>query len=84
MARKRHSDEDCLKLLREIELQLLRMPVGEWLLLDAVTHMAGIGNATAECTFADRDGVYARGFQTIFVAPGAQSTNLPRHAADRK
>lgn len=65
----------------DITLQLLRMPVGDLLLLDAITHMAGNGNATAQSTFADQEGVYARGFQTIFVAPGDQSANLPRQVS---
>lgn len=54
----------------DISLQFLRMPAGEWLLIDAETHMAGNGHGTARSTFADASGVYARGLQTIFVAPG--------------
>jgi acyl-CoA thioesterase len=62
----------------DITVQFLRMPVGEWLLLDAETHMAGNGHGTARSVFADAQGVYARGFQTIFVAPGHLSPSLPR------
>jgi len=62
----------------DITVQFLRMPVGKWLLLDAETHMAGIGHGTVRSQFADEQGVYARGFQTIFVAPGHQSKSLPR------
>ena len=54
----------------DITLQFLRLPVGEWLLLDAETHGAGNGFATASSIFADQDGIFARGFQTVFVAPG--------------
>jgi acyl-CoA thioesterase len=57
----------------DITLQFLRMPVGEWILIDAETHMEGNGHGVASSTFADRDGVYARGAQTIFVAPGRRS-----------
>lgn len=54
----------------DITIQFLRMPVGDWLLIDAETHMAGNGHGTARNVFADTLGVYARGFQTIFGAPG--------------
>lgn len=65
----------------DITVQFLRMPVGEWLLLDAETHMAGNGHGTARSIFADEQGVYARGFQTIFVAPGHESKALPPGAS---
>jgi hypothetical protein len=61
----------------DITIQFLRMPVGDWFLLDAETHMAGNGHGTAMNIFADEKGVYARGFQTIFVAPGHQSSSVP-------
>ena len=61
----------------DITVQFLRMPVGEWFLLDAETHMAGNGHGTARNVFADVEGVYARGFQTIFVAPGHLSAGRP-------
>ena len=62
----------------DITIQFLRMPVGDWFLLDAETHMAGNGHGTARNIFADAKGVYARGFQTIFVAPGHFSESVPR------
>lgn len=62
----------------DITIQFLRMPVGEWFLLDADTHMAGNGHGTARNVFADKDGIYARGFQTIFVAPGHLSASRPQ------
>lgn len=61
----------------DITVQFLRMPVGDWFLLDADTHMAGNGHGTARNIFADSQGVYARGFQTIFVAPGHLSKGVP-------
>ena len=61
----------------DITVQFLRMPVGDWFLLDADTNMAGNGHGTARNVFADERGVYARGFQTIFVAPGHLSKELP-------
>ncbi len=62
----------------DITIQFLRMPIGDWFLLDAETHMAGNGHGTARTIFADADGLYARGFQTVFVAPGHLSKGLPR------
>jgi hypothetical protein len=61
----------------DVTVQFLRMPAGPWLLLDAETHMAGNGHGTARNIFADEQGLFARGFQTIFVAPGHQSRELP-------
>lgn len=61
----------------DITVQFLRMPVGDWFLLDAETHMAGNGHGTARNVFADEQGVYARGFQTVFVAPGFQLETVP-------
>ena len=55
----------------DIIIQFFRMPRGEWFLVDAHTEGAGNGHALAQSIFADRDGVYAKGTQTIFVAPGA-------------
>lgn len=54
----------------DISVNFLRMPRGEWLLIDAGTVMAGNGHGLAQSTFADADGVYAFGRQTVFVAPG--------------
>ena len=52
-------------------IQFFRMPRGEWFLVEAHTEGAGNGHALAQSVFADRDGVYAKGTQTIFVAPWA-------------
>ncbi len=65
----------------DITIQFLRMPVGDWFLIDAETHMAGKGHGTARNQFADQLGVYARGFQTIFVAPGHLSKAIPERNA---
>jgi len=59
------------------------MPVGEWLLIDAETHMAGNGHGTASNKFADEQGTYAHGFQTVFVAPGHQSPAKPGNLSSR-
>lgn len=61
----------------DITMQFLRMPRGSWMLIDAETHMAGDGHGTVRNIFADEDGIFARGFQTIFVAPGYLSEGLP-------
>lgn len=54
----------------DITIHFFRMPRGDWLLLDAHTEGAGNGHALAQNLFADAEGVYAKGTQTIFVAPG--------------
>lgn len=61
----------------DITMQFLRMPLGRWMLIDAETHMAGDGHGTARNIFADEQGIFARGFQTIFVAPGYLSEGIP-------
>ena len=54
----------------DISIQFFRMPRGDWFLLDAHTEGAGNGHAVAQSIFADEEGVYAKGTQTIFVGPG--------------
>lgn len=53
----------------DIAIHFSRMPRGEWLLIDALTETAGNGLAIVSSTFSDRDGVYARGHQILFVTP---------------
>jgi len=53
----------------DIAIHFSRMPRGEWLLIDALTETAGNGLAIVSNTFSDRDGVYARGHQVLFVSP---------------
>ncbi|HMO76647.1 MAG TPA: thioesterase family protein [Sphingopyxis sp.] len=62
----------------DISIHFFRKPRGLWFLLDSFTEGAGNGHAVAQNIFADADGVYAKGTQTIFVAPGS---GLPPHAA---
>lgn len=54
----------------DISIQFFRKPRGDWFLLDAHTEGAGNGHAVAQSVFADADGVYAKGTQTVFVGPG--------------
>lgn len=54
----------------DISIQFLRKPRGDWFLIDALTEGAGNGHAVAQSVFADADGVYAKGTQTVFVGPG--------------
>jgi hypothetical protein len=54
----------------DISIQFFRMPRGDWFLLDAHTEGAGNGHAVAQTIFADSEGVYAKGTQTVFVGPG--------------
>ena len=61
----------------DISVNFLRMPHGEWLLIDAQTVMAGNGHGLAQSTFADADGIYAYGRQTIFVGPSQRKWDSP-------
>jgi acyl-CoA thioesterase len=51
----------------DISLHFLREPRGEWLLIDALSESDGNGVSMVSSIFADRDGVYARGHQALFV-----------------
>jgi Thioesterase-like superfamily len=53
----------------DIMIQFLRMPVGEWFLLDSHTVAGGLGHGMARNTLGDRDGVFAIGSQTVFMDP---------------
>ncbi len=51
----------------DISLHFTREPRGEWLLIDALSESDGDGFSMVSSTFADRNGVYARGHQALFV-----------------
>lgn len=51
----------------DISLFLMRAPVGEWLLVEAMTESAGKGTAIASSRLADRQGTFARTHQVVFV-----------------
>jgi len=53
----------------DLTVILQRDPVGEWLLLDAVTTMGGSGTGLAETRFSDAAGVVGTGIQTLLVSP---------------
>ena len=60
----------------DINIQFLRMPHGEWILIDANTISGGSGNAVAQNILADQQGVFAIGTQTVFVAPASSGIKL--------
>lgn len=51
----------------DISLHMTRLPVGEWLLIDAETISAGNGLALVSTVMADRLGPFARTHQSLFV-----------------
>ncbi len=53
----------------DLTVVLHRDPVGEWLLLDALTTMGGTGTGLAETLLWDQSGVCGTGIQTLLVAP---------------
>jgi hypothetical protein len=53
----------------DLTVVLHRDPVGEWLLLDAVSTIGGTGTGLAETTISDQSGLAGIGVQTLLVAP---------------
>jgi hypothetical protein len=53
----------------DLTVVLHRDPVGEWILLDALTTMGGTGTGLAETLLSDQSGVCGTGLQTLLVAP---------------
>jgi hypothetical protein len=53
----------------DLDVHLSRPVRGEWLLLDAQTHLGSRGAAFARSTLSDEDGVCGAGLQTLVVAP---------------
>jgi acyl-coenzyme A thioesterase PaaI-like protein len=53
----------------DVTVHLGRVPVGEWLLLDARTRLADTGNGLAEAVLHDRRGPVGRSAQTLVVGP---------------
>ncbi len=53
----------------DLTVILQRDPVGDWLLLDAVSTMGGTGTGLAETTLSDTSGIAGTAMQTLLVAP---------------
>jgi hypothetical protein len=53
----------------DLTVVLQRDPVGEWLLLDAVTTMGGTGTGLAETRLSDASGEVGVGVQSLLVSP---------------
>jgi Thioesterase-like superfamily len=53
----------------DLTVILQRDPVGDWILLDAVTTMGGTGTGLAQTRLSDRSGFVGTGIQTLLVAP---------------
>jgi hypothetical protein len=51
----------------DLTVHLERMPVGEWICVDAVTLPQGNGVGTAESVLSDRDGRIGRAVQTLLI-----------------
>jgi len=51
----------------DINLHQTRPPEGEWLLLDAAAHSAGLGLASGHTRFGDRRGLFGYSLQTHFL-----------------
>jgi hypothetical protein len=53
----------------DLTVVLRRDPVGDWLLLDALTTLGGQGTGMTETLLSDRDGVIGTGLQTQLIVP---------------
>jgi hypothetical protein len=51
----------------DLSINLLRRPVGEWICLDARTHLSGHGGGLAESALYDELGLIGRATQSLFV-----------------
>ena len=51
----------------DLTINLLRRPVGEWICLDARTHLSSHGGGLAESTLYDEAGLIGRSTQSLFV-----------------
>lgn len=57
----------------DLDVHLARPISGEWLLMDAVTHLGPGGAALACSTLSDADGVCGAGLQTLVLAPARRT-----------
>ena len=53
----------------DLTINLLRRPIGEWICLDARTHLGPNGCGHAESTIYDQQGLIGRALQTLAVSP---------------
>ena len=51
----------------DLSINLLRRPVGEWICLDARTHLSSHGGGLAESALYDETGLIGRATQSLFV-----------------
>ncbi len=56
----------------DLTVYLARMPVGEWICLEAVTHAGTQGRALAESRLFDVDGLVGRSLQSLLIEPMQQ------------
>ena len=53
----------------DLSVHVFRLPVDDWVLVDATTHIGDEGIGLAESRLYDREGLIGRGCQTLVVAP---------------
>ncbi len=53
----------------ELSVALHRDPVGEWILLDAVTNVGDTGTGVAQTALSDASGSFGVGLQTLLITP---------------
>ena len=63
----------------DLTISLARMPVGEWILLDALTWPGDYGAGIAFAKLGDRRGYFGRAVQSLVIEPAEQSGFKPDH-----
>lgn len=61
------SFKDYVFVNSDLTINLLRRPVGEWICLDARTHLSAQGGGLAESALYDEEGLIGRATQSLFV-----------------
>jgi acyl-CoA thioesterase len=56
----------------ELTLHILRPPIGDWICLDAVTHLQSEGIGLTTANLFDQQGQVAHSAQSLFIARRAQ------------
>lgn len=60
--------EDYTYVNADLSVHIFRLPVDEWVQIDAVTHVSGGGVGMAESMLLDREGLIGRACQSLVVA----------------
>ena len=60
----------------DLTISFARMPVGEWILLDAQTWLGGAGSGIAFSKLGDERGYFGRAIQSLVIEPRESARRL--------